>query len=377
MKGISDIDLANVREKQRLDEVNKVLEMSVSKVPGDEKIYISGIFALRRPATLKEAGVTHIVSALRFDYKETKGWENYTHCNVQIDDTDDENLIEHFPRVVQFIKDALAEGGGVLIHCAMGKSRSVSLAIAYLLATRPSLTPFTALSLIRQNRPLADPNSGFMTQLNLWKRCECTPDLESCALYQRWLYATEVELSTSIGRAPDRLRFEDEEKAKSGFASSEAGDATKAMRCRRCRTLLAKEEYIVDHDPKAPAEEDAISSTAPLPLPNPDAAAASSSSVACGHFFLEPLSWMRPALEAGDLEGRLLCPNLKCEALVGRWNWKGLKCSCGVWVTPAFSVQKGRVDLLSPAVERGRGAQAAGVRMPPGMRVPPPRDGNL
>jgi hypothetical protein len=42
MKGISDIDLANVREKQRLDEVNKVLEMSVSKVPGDEKIYISG-----------------------------------------------------------------------------------------------------------------------------------------------------------------------------------------------------------------------------------------------------------------------------------------------------------------------------------------------
>jgi dual specificity phosphatase 12 len=82
----------------------------------DHQLTLLRIFALRRPATLKEAGVTHIVSALRFDYKETKGWENYKHCNVQIDDTDDENLIEHFPRVVQFIKDALAEGGGVLIH---------------------------------------------------------------------------------------------------------------------------------------------------------------------------------------------------------------------------------------------------------------------
>ncbi|KFY53016.1 hypothetical protein V496_07987 [Pseudogymnoascus sp. VKM F-4515 (FW-2607)] len=375
MKGIGDVELANVRELQRREEVEKALEMSLAKVPGDEKVYVSGVFALRRPQTLKEAGVTHIVSALRFDYKETKGWENYTHCNVQIDDVDDENLIEHFPRVVQFIKDALAEGGGVLIHCAMGKSRSVSLAIAYLLATRPSLTPFTALSLIRQTRPHADPNSGFMTQLDLWKRCGCTPDLESSAIYQRWLYATEVELSTSIGRAPDRLRFEDEEKAKDGSAT-ESADATKAMRCRRCRTLLAKEEYIVEHDPKAPAEEDS-SSTAPLPLPNPDAAAASASSVACGHFFLQALSWMRPALETGELEGRLLCPNLKCEALVGRWNWKGLRCSCGVWVTPAFAVQKGRVDLLSPAVERGRGAQAAGVRMPPGMRAPPPKGGNL
>ncbi|ELR08640.1 tyrosine protein phosphatase yvh1 [Pseudogymnoascus destructans] len=375
MKGIGDVELANVREKQRLEEVNKAMEMSIAKVPGDEKIYVSGVFALRRPQTLKEAGITHIVSALRFNYKETKGWENYTHCNVQIDDMDDENLIEHFPTVVQFIKDALAGGGGVLIHCAMGKSRSVTLAIAYLLATRPSLTPYTALSLIRQTRPHADPNSGFMTQLDLWRRCGCTPDLESSPIYQRWLYAAEVELSTAIGRAPDRLRFEDEEKVKAGV--TESSDATKAMRCRRCRTLLAKDEYIVEHDPKAPKEEDSISSTVALPLPNPDAAAASSSSVACGHFFLQALSWMRLALETGELEGRLPCPNLKCEALVGRWNWKGLKCSCGVWVTPAFAVQKGRVDLLSPAVERGRGAQAAGVRMPPGMRVPPPRGGNL
>jgi hypothetical protein len=42
MKGISDVELANFREKQRLEEVNKAIEMSIAKVPGDEKIYISG-----------------------------------------------------------------------------------------------------------------------------------------------------------------------------------------------------------------------------------------------------------------------------------------------------------------------------------------------
>lgn len=241
----------------------------------------------------------------------------------------------------------------------MGKSRSVSLTIAYLLATRPSLTTHTALALIREARPLAEPNSGFMKQLDLWTRCGYTSDLESSVIYQRWLYAVEVEFSTAIGRAPDRLRFEDEESAKdaSSGGTADAEEPTKAMRCRICRTLLAKEEYFVEHDPKTTITSRTISTSAPLPLPNPDAATSSATSVACGHYFMQPLSWMRPVLETGELEGRLLCPNLKCESLVGRWNWKGLKCSCGVWVTPAFAAQKGRVDLLSPMVERGNGVQ--------------------
>ena len=42
MKGIGDAEIANVRELQRREEVERVLEMSLAKVPGDEKIYISG-----------------------------------------------------------------------------------------------------------------------------------------------------------------------------------------------------------------------------------------------------------------------------------------------------------------------------------------------
>lgn len=46
MKGIGDAELANVREQQRREEVNRVLEMSLAKVPGDEKIYVSGLVLL-------------------------------------------------------------------------------------------------------------------------------------------------------------------------------------------------------------------------------------------------------------------------------------------------------------------------------------------
>lgn len=65
---------------------------------------------------MKEAGITHIVSALRFNYKETKGWENYKHLNVHVDDVDDEDIIQYFPETITFIQEALEEGGGVLVH---------------------------------------------------------------------------------------------------------------------------------------------------------------------------------------------------------------------------------------------------------------------
>ena len=42
MKSREKVQLANEREKERLDEVQKAVDMSLAKVPGDEKLYISG-----------------------------------------------------------------------------------------------------------------------------------------------------------------------------------------------------------------------------------------------------------------------------------------------------------------------------------------------
>jgi len=90
---------------------------------------------------------------------------------------------------------------------------------------------------------------------------------------------------------------------------------------------------------------------------------------------------MRPALEQGLLNGRLECPNPKCGAQIGRYVWQGMKCSCGVWVCPAFSLQKGRVDEVIKRGEKGQGQGkdanhqtpsagdfGGGIRLPPGMK---------
>lgn len=83
-------------------------------------------------------------------------------------------------------------------------------------------------------------------------------------------------------------------------------------------------------------------------------------STACAHYFLDPLSWMRPELEQGKLDGRLECP--KCKTNVGKYAWQGMQCSCGDWVVPGISLAKGRLDEVKSS---SSGAAGMGIRMPP------------
>lgn len=74
------------------------------------------------------------------------------------------NLIKHFPTALSFIKDALRQGGTILIHCYAGISRSATVVIAYLM--QESCMPFfEAMSFVRKRRPIVFPNFGFQRQL--------------------------------------------------------------------------------------------------------------------------------------------------------------------------------------------------------------------
>lgn len=258
----------------------------------------------------------------------------------------------------------------MLVHCAMGKSRSVAITMAYLLRQYPKQTVASALSLVRESRPIAEPNDGFMAQLELYKEMGCPRDIDAHPRYQRWLYQREVDLALAAGMAPDRLRFEDEQKQEEGNKEGKELE----LRCRKCRRTLATTPYLIPHVPTTTRPDPATSPTSSL-HPSP-------AHSTCTHHFLHALSWMRPALEQGLLNGRLECPNQKCLGQLGRYAWQGMKCSCGVWVCPAFSLQKGRVDEITKKGEHqgtpgkagfsaGAGEaerQIMGIRVPPGMR---------
>lgn len=218
----------------------------------------------------------------------------------------------------------------------MGKSRSTTLIIAFLLHRSPTLTPQSALAIVRACRPMAEPNTGFMQQLELYHRMGCPTDVSTNPMYQRWLYQREVELSVACGRAPETIRFGDE-----GHDDERAKDDME-YRCRKCRRSLATSTYLVEHAPKLPAA-DQTDETGPI-----TALKVSTTQLKpqCSHLFLDPLSWMRPELEQEKLDGRLECPNPKCKTNVGKYAWQGMRCSCGEWVLPAISLARSRVDEI-------------------------------
>jgi dual specificity phosphatase 12 len=354
----------------------------------------------------------------------TEYGREFRHLMIDIDDVEDSDMLIELPRVVRFIDEGLqaaransqeeAKGnggdddasgttgledevkammigggapkksrGGVFVHCAAGKSRSVSAVIAYLLWRYPkrfnsaaasdpgeAATPSrretardavqAALALVQRTRPMAEPNDGFMRQLELWWEMGCPADtnMEGQPAYQRWAYKREVEENVAVGQAPSRLRFEDEEQQSSSQVQGTS------VRCKMCRRTLATGAFVVEHSPllAVPPADVKVGGTAVVE-------GSSAVNSVCQHVFIEPLSWMRPELEKGSLSGRLLCPNARCGAGVGRYDWKGLRCTCGGWVTPAFSLQRGRIDEMRGTVTTGqRPGDGVGIRMPPGAR---------
>jgi hypothetical protein len=76
---------------------------------------------------------------------------------------------------------------------------------------------------------------------------------------------------------------------------------------------------------------------------------------------------MKFFLENGQLEGKIMCPNKKCGAKLGNYDWAGVCCSCKEWVVPVRAlvsvlrcVLTGRVGFLYPSVQ-GRRDRVVGL----------------
>lgn len=146
-----------------------------------------------------------------------------------------EDIIQHFPAANDFITSGLRSGGGLLIHCDAGLSRSVAFCIAYLISRNPgAVSPVEALGMIRKSRPESEPNEGFMRQLELYHAMGCPGDVARDAKYQRWLYERAVEENVAYGRGPEQEQvvYEDDYAANT---SSEASGQNADIKCRKCR----------------------------------------------------------------------------------------------------------------------------------------------
>lgn len=86
-----------------------------SKDPANIGVCVTRLFSLRRKEALKNANITHVVSALRLPL-DNDLFVDFRHHVVEVDDVEDENILEHFPASNAFIQQGLDGGGGVLVH---------------------------------------------------------------------------------------------------------------------------------------------------------------------------------------------------------------------------------------------------------------------
>lgn len=100
--------------------------------------------------------------------------------------------------------------------------------------------------------------------------------------------------------------------------------------------------------PQAPHASPSTLSPSHSQIPTTPAASNMTSmlkSAQCSSYFIEPMAWMS-CLSSGQVTGRLNCPSVKCGAKLGSWDWAGMQCGCGSWVTPAFALHRSKVDEI-------------------------------
>lgn len=79
------------------------------------------------------------------------------------------DISKFFDESNNFIAQALANKGRVLVHCAMGVSRSATLVIAFIMF-HMQLSFTRADRIIRKKHKEARPNFGFVTQLQAYDK---------------------------------------------------------------------------------------------------------------------------------------------------------------------------------------------------------------
>lgn len=105
-------------------------------------------------------------------------------------------------------------------------------------------------------------------------------------------------------------------------------------RCKKCRRIVASQDMVVPHE-QGTGQKSFRWKKRSGSLQTDEAPPE------CSSIFVEPMKWME-AVEEGSLGEKLLC--IGCKARLGSFNWSGMQCNCGTWVTPAFQLHKSRLD---------------------------------
>ncbi|KAG8070438.1 hypothetical protein GUJ93_ZPchr0006g45369 [Zizania palustris] len=143
---------------------------------------------------------------------------------------------------------------------------------------------------------------------------------------------TELDASSGVNPNPvETTTSQDTGTAIGTYGNPEITDPGVTYRCKRCRALVATEEYVVTH--KVGLGEKCFATRKRFHVDEKEPE--------CSCLFVQPMMWMQPVVE-GYISGKIPCR--KCNARLGQFHWAGMQCSCGAWVNPAFQLVKSKID---------------------------------
>jgi predicted protein tyrosine phosphatase len=129
-------------------------------------LWVGSISSSSNSKTMKSHNIELIVSAHvgatpLFPY-------DFTYKKVDLLDIPNENIYKTFDKIVPEIHHVIERNKGVLIHCMVGASRSVSIACAYLMKYH-NMGTIDALKYMKKLREEVNPNEGYIRQLKKYE----------------------------------------------------------------------------------------------------------------------------------------------------------------------------------------------------------------
>ncbi|KAM8947556.1 dual specificity protein phosphatase 22-A-like [Pelodytes ibericus] len=143
-------------------------------------LYLGNIRDSEDKVSLSRNGITHILSV----HNNAKPLlPELSYLCIAASDSSNQNLIQHFKACIKYIHESRLNGGGCLVHCLAGVSRSTTIVVAYLM----TVTDFSwedCLSAVKCVRSYVDPNLGFQQQLQEYQMAFAT----ECRMWLRHEY---------------------------------------------------------------------------------------------------------------------------------------------------------------------------------------------
>ncbi|KAM3592326.1 uncharacterized protein V6R79_016659 [Siganus canaliculatus] len=133
-------------------------------------VYIGDEETAKDKYNLKKLGITHILNAAEGTWNNVDTGAGYysdmdvVYYGVVAEDVTTFNLSQYFYSAARFMEETLRNPQNkLLVHCVMGRSRSATLFLAYLMICQ-NMTVVDAIEHVKKRRRII-PNWGFLKQL--------------------------------------------------------------------------------------------------------------------------------------------------------------------------------------------------------------------